>query len=73
MPDAWQDATAGALALLALAWLIRSLLRRRRRPTLLCGDCPGCAPPEGTGPQPATGCAAGCDSGVTGDIRTHPV
>lgn len=41
----FQDLAAGALALLALAWLVRRAVRKRARPTPFCGECPGCAAP----------------------------
>jgi hypothetical protein len=40
----WQDAVVLALVALAIAWLVRARLRRRKRPTPFCGDCPGCVP-----------------------------
>jgi hypothetical protein len=40
----WQDLAAGALAVAALAWLVRRRLVRRARLTPFCEDCPGCGP-----------------------------
>jgi hypothetical protein len=37
-----QDLVVGALAALALGWLVRRQWRKRRRPAAWCGDCPGC-------------------------------
>jgi hypothetical protein len=46
----WQDLAAGAVAVAAVAWLIRRRLRRRVRVTPYCGDCAACAPER---PAPA--------------------
>jgi len=47
----WQDAIALVLALVAAGWLGGRRLRASRRPTPLCGDCPGCTP----APSPTAG------------------
>jgi hypothetical protein len=44
----WQDALVAALAVLALGWLVRRRLRRRRGPTAVCDECPGCATGKST-------------------------
>lgn len=53
---AWQDAAVAAVAALALAWLVRRRLRRRRLPAPMCDDCPACAARTATRrPAPARG------------------
>lgn len=49
----WQDLAAGGLAALAVAWLVRGYVRRRRSHAPACSDCPGCASPKGGPPVPA--------------------
>jgi hypothetical protein len=55
----WQDAAVAFAAGVALAWLVRRRLARRRR-SAACEDCPGCAPgaraahPPGAAPRSAS-------------------
>ena len=46
-----QDVIVGAIVLAAVAFLVARRVRRKARPSAMCGDCPGCA----TGPQAPTG------------------
>ena len=49
-----QDAIVAVIVLGAVAWLVRRQLAKRR-PTPLCGDCPGCDPHAHAHAQAAPG------------------
>jgi hypothetical protein len=43
-----QNVAVALIVLGAVAFLLRRQIRRRAKPTALCGDCEGCAPVAGS-------------------------
>jgi hypothetical protein len=70
-----QDAIAALAVLLALAWLVRRAVRKKARPSPVCGDCPGCASPTGPpagAPAPPAGFVPLSEFGGRGSLARMP-
>jgi len=44
MSELIQNLAVGLIVLGAVGFLVWRRVKRRARPTAMCGDCPGCAP-----------------------------